>query len=133
MRLFAYGTLRVHEIMQRIVNHEFESTNAVLADYICLYVDSHLFPGIKPLSNEVTEGTLYEGIDDATMQKLDQYEGHIYIRKVISVKTNDGQKVDAFAYVVAEKFEYLLSNKRWTLEEFQLHHMADYINSHDMS
>ncbi len=132
MRLYTYGTLRVPEIMKAVIGFEPKHEDAVLDNYTCLYVENELFPGIKLCEGESTEGTLYENIDEHTIAMLDAYEGNIYSRKNVQVRSSSCKAITAYAYVVLPEFEHLLSNKKWTLNEFTAKHQSAYMDSHNM-
>jgi gamma-glutamylcyclotransferase (GGCT)/AIG2-like uncharacterized protein YtfP len=55
-------------------------------------------------------------------QRLDSFEGSLYVRTKISVTTEDGKEVKGYTYVLRPASSHRLSDQKWSLDEFLTHH-----------
>jgi len=62
---------------------------------------------IEEAINHSVHGALYE-ITKEHLQSLDRFEGYprLYIRKTVSVITEDGREVEAVVYLMTDRFQY---------------------------
>lgn len=91
-KLFVYGTLRRSKSMKFICNGVFQGK---------MY-DVGAFPAVIESNDpdDVVVGEVYE-VDDDTLSVLDMYEGvpRLYIRKEVTIKTQDGEELKCFIYI----------------------------------
>jgi len=59
MKIFAYGTLMIPEVMYAVTTCKFRFDNAILRDYARFTVKGESYPGIIPVTDAVTEGIIY--------------------------------------------------------------------------
>ena len=64
------------------------------------------------------EGVLYLEISPADLARLDRFEGDFYARSSVSVTTDAGVSVTAFAYILKEEYRHILSPDEWDAEAF---------------
>lgn len=126
-RIFSYGTLSAPEVMEALVGHRPACRPAVLAGYARYTVRGRVYPGIVAEPGARTEGVLYEGLDAESVALLDRFEGSLYERIRIRVRSDGAGDLAAQAYVVPEARRHRLAPEPWDLERFVERHLRDYV------
>lgn len=129
MRLFCYGTLLFPEIMQRVTGGRFEGVDAFLEHHACYVPRGHPFPGMIPERGSITRGMLYTGIGVRHLQRLDAYEGDLYVRARVWVSSRVGRPLQAWTYLVAPARRDLLSDTRWRRAVFEQEYLQHYLHT----
>lgn len=126
MVLFAYGTLMVPEVMQRICGYAAPGQSAMLRDYRCRQLSGEVYPAIVPWLGERVEGVIYRGVTPAQLLRLDAFEGEMYQRQAVTVVAD---RVSTFAqtYVLVPAFSKLLSDTPWSLASFVPRGIQDFL------
>jgi len=125
--VFTYGSLEVAEIMTLISGTSPPSRAASLEGYRRRVLVGERYPGIIRDPDESTHGTLYSGIDEAALSRLDEFESDYYRRETVSVRCGSGERVSAFAYVIASDQGYRLSREVWDIEAFRRIHYVPFL------
>jgi gamma-glutamylcyclotransferase (GGCT)/AIG2-like uncharacterized protein YtfP len=128
-RVFAYGTLIFPEVMRAVTGRTFEAEPAVLPGYRRRRIEARTYPGIVEVSEEFTEGRLYRNVDEATLARLDVFEGELYERLRLRVTLEGGEALEAWGYVVAARYEHRVSREAWDAEDFLLQHAEAFLES----
>jgi len=118
MDFFAYGTLMDMEIMSRICGEARSGITAFLNDYIRRKVKGEMFPGIAARQGGQVEGLLYPDLPSHAFERLDRFEGALYVRSPVTVICGDGRPVAAQAYVLADGLADRLSDEEWDFQRF---------------
>ena len=74
-RLFAYGTLEDADLLKALCGRAYAARAAVLEGYRCGYLRRRRYPGVVACRGASTVGTLYEGLSQRALRRLDRYEG----------------------------------------------------------
>jgi gamma-glutamylcyclotransferase len=106
MEYFAYGSNMDSERMKARSVSFFQRTHAILKGYrlefnkVASRNSQEGYANVVKFENGIVEGVLYE-IPDSDLPKLDAHEGYPehYDRIKVKVTLNDGQEVEAVAYV----------------------------------
>jgi len=125
--VFCYGTLEFPEIMEVVTGHRLPHTEAVLENYTRFLIKDANYPGVVEATGSRISGTLYTDIDPESLKRLDAYEGSIYVRRTIDVRTADNKTVTAEVYVIPARKRWMLSSKPWNKVEFARTHMKSYL------
>lgn len=115
--VFVYGTLMRGERANDFLSDADFAGEAVLRDYAMYDLGS--YPGIVARKGEAVLGELYY-VDDATLKRLDEYEGEgsLYHRIPVQVRTSDGEDADALAYLYAHQVNgNRLVRSRWNMKD----------------
>lgn len=118
-RLFAYGTLQYADIVTAVTGLELPGSAATLRGYRCEGVRGEFYPGIVTDSSQRVTGTLYRGLPPASLVALDRFEGDEYLRRVVTVTTDDGRNQQAWCYVIAPRWRRRLDGRRWDPAQFE--------------
>ena len=118
MNLFAYGTLMIPEIFSEVTARSYEPENAVLNDYARFRLEEEPFPAIVKAKGKSTEGVIYRLIDLTAFRRLDAFEGELYARTPVLVRTETGVDL-AMTYVLKDQYRHRLTDLPWSLETFR--------------
>lgn len=124
---FAYGTLRVPEILKLVIGCTLGGRDAWLDNYKNLEITGTLYPGIAAVPNCVTRGVSYAGITPKMLTALDEYEGEMYERRPLVIRYSDGLNALADTYVVRDAYLDKLSDREWDYEDFFLYKKDTYL------
>lgn len=116
--MFVYGTLQFGDILAAVIGRRLEGEVATLAGYARYAVKQQPFPGIVPESACEVRGLVYRGIDPVALSRIDEFEGELYRRETVSVRTDDGRDIEAQTYVIRPRFRSLLADSAWDEETF---------------
>lgn len=100
---------------------------ATLADFARYRLRRRVYPAIVPAPGAQTEGLLYEGLDAALWQRLDEWESTLYARQEVQVRDADGHLLGAQTYVLAPAHYGELQAAAWSPQEFERLHLAAYL------
>jgi len=124
--LFVYGTLLFPEIMRRVIGRVLPSRRATLDGYARRGLEGERYPGVFPSLGESVEGKLCLGVDGATLQRLDVYEGEQFERRWVHVRTERGRS-GAFVYSLTDRAR-ILATEAWSAEAFERDAFARYLD-----
>jgi gamma-glutamylcyclotransferase (GGCT)/AIG2-like uncharacterized protein YtfP len=127
--LFCYGSLEFAEVMRWVTRRSFPHEPARLAGWVRLRLRGRSYPGLRPRAWASTPGTLWRGIDEVSAARLDAFEGALYQRRALSVRSGAGVAVTAQVYVVAEARRSELSNEPWDKARFARAELAEFLRA----
>jgi len=130
MHVFTYGTLMIPSVMNAVTGGDFRSEKASLRGYARYLVRGEVYPGIVPSPGACTDGVVYLGVDEASVERLDIFEGQFYERFQVSLETEDGESLEADTYVVRPENRGLLTSAPWELEEFRAEGLERFLNNY---
>jgi len=130
MKIFAYGTLMIPEVMYTVTTCKFRFDNAILRDYPRFTVKGESYPGIIPVTDAVTEGIIYFDVDELSLTRLNAFEGDLYQLTPILAEIKGGDIFNAQAYVVKPKFRNHLSSLEWNAIEFAQKHLEAFLETY---
>jgi gamma-glutamylcyclotransferase (GGCT)/AIG2-like uncharacterized protein YtfP len=139
--LFTYGTLMFPEIWQRVVGVAFRHRAAVVDGFGVWRVRGQWYPVMLPAEATArVEGIVYFDLDQPTLDLLDQYESHHYLRQEIQVRLSEdsGQRRAAGelpgsstlaceAYVLRAEYRDVATREAWSRDWFQQHGLQRYL------
>lgn len=120
-RLFVYGTLQLPERLQALIGRVPFSVAAELSGFRCGLVARADFPGIVPCSDSITPGLLLAGLTLGELNSLDDYEGELYRRVSVQVKTAEGL-LSSWVYQIVPWAHARVTHEPWTIEGYRTKH-----------
>jgi gamma-glutamylcyclotransferase (GGCT)/AIG2-like uncharacterized protein YtfP len=115
--VFCYGTLEDPERMRAITGRVFAAEPAVLDGFARYRVRGRPYPGAVPEAGAQSRGTLYRGVDAASLASLDRYEGDAYERHLVRVHTAVGER-SAWVWLLRPERAHELSGEPWDRDAF---------------
>jgi len=125
--LFTYGTLQNAEILAQVVGRSWPSSPAVLEGYARYRLNDKPYPALVEESGSQVQGSLYSGVTQAELTRLDDYEGELYERRSLRVWVGT-RALDAFTYLLRREYRALLSAELWELADFEREHLSSYLS-----
>ncbi len=116
--LFCYGTLQIPAVMHAVVGRRFKGRRAELAGYGAFQVRRAEYPGLRPDSSRITRGQVYFDLSLTELQILDRFEGALYQRRRLIVRTGDGRRRGVWTYVVQPARQRRLAPVLWDRRDF---------------
>lgn len=98
------------------------SRKAVLHEYVRKSVIGEVYPAIIMREGGSVAGTVYYDVSSASFQRLDKFEGSLYLRAEVPVICDDGESVAAETYVITESAVHQLSVEDWSCDRFLSKH-----------
>ena len=126
--IFTYGTLQIPEVMAAVTGHALVPHPAVLEGHHRALLRDKIYPGIVVREGVYVDGTLWTGGDEDCLLRLDAFEDGCYERRQVPVTFEDGSTGPAWAWVVPDHLEHLLSELPWDTERFRDQHLEDYLS-----
>ncbi len=123
--LFCYGTLQLPENIFQLTGRLYKAQRAQLQGYAIYRVRGNAYPGIVSCEGGQVDGVLYLGISAHDLQEIDRYEGELYERRIVEVRTRSGTMVMAWAYVVPWMHRRRLSSEGWNLGRLMDYYAED--------
>ncbi|MES2708830.1 MAG: gamma-glutamylcyclotransferase family protein [Verrucomicrobiota bacterium] len=129
MNVFTYGSLMFPEVWRRVTGGTVPGHPARLAGYEARALRGVTYPVLVAIMPEsVTEGVVYRGVDAAALARLDLFEGNFYVRREVTVGTEEG-KVTAQVYAAAWEDHPDILPERWRAGEFAARHLAGFLRA----
>ena len=116
--LFAYGTLMCEDIMEEVSGCCLSGMAGILRSYSRRSVKGEHYPALIPDNQGCVEGIVYRSLFSSAWDRLDRFEGRMYVRQPVQVKLRDGAILPAAAYVVRQEFLDCLEESKWDFEDF---------------
>ncbi len=117
--VFVYGTLQFPDIARAVTGQERPAAEpATLYDYARYAVKRAPFPAIVPEAGGHVRGLVYTGVGPAALARIDAFEGEFYRRQTVTAVTDDGRRIEAYAYVVRLRYRARLTHGAWDEDAF---------------
>ena len=130
MDVFTYGSLQFPSVLGAVIGRVPASEPAVLEGFARFRVRDATYPGIVAAAGARTEGTVWRGLDAAALDALDRFEGALYERRLLPVRTRAGATLQAHVYVVADARRDVLGPDPWDPAAFERDHLAAFLRSY---
>lgn len=114
---FAYGSLMCEDIMSAVAGMPLRGERAVLCGFIRHPVRDEDYPGAVPEEQGQVDGMIYRGLNDAAWARLDRFEGEMYERRIVRVRSG-ADEAAAWIYVFRPEYGHRLLPGDWSFERF---------------
>jgi gamma-glutamylcyclotransferase (GGCT)/AIG2-like uncharacterized protein YtfP len=130
MNFFAYGTLMAADIMVRVSGATCSSCRATLNDFVRKQVRGEVYPAITKQDGASVDGVLFFDLPSSAFDRLDRFEGSLYVRTEVDAACDDGRIVAAQTYTIATPYRERLSAEDWSYEEFLQDHKRAFVRDY---
>ncbi len=115
MRFFFYGTLLDADVRESVLGERYENlTRGTMIGFVRLHRAGAAYPILVPRTGSSVDGIITGVLGPAQIERLDAYEGAEYERRLMTVRTVDGDQVACFVYVPVPGVDS--DGRPWTLE-----------------
>ena len=128
--LFVYGTLMCADILKAVAGELPARAPGILRGYRRFEVRGERYPAIMAVEGWTVEGLVCFDIGEESWNRLDRFEGVMYLRRLVEVERRDGGSGKAYAYVVRPEFEDRLGPGEWSFETFRKNGKSDFISGY---
>lgn len=119
IHLFAYGSLTFEHIWLEVTGKKNTFTTAFIANIARKKLMNKPYPGgIKTTGLPPLQGTLYFNLTTQQIERLDNFEGELYLRERHEVTLENGTKEHAHIYLIKNEYRSLVSDEDWELADF---------------
>jgi gamma-glutamylcyclotransferase (GGCT)/AIG2-like uncharacterized protein YtfP len=116
--IFAYGTLMCDDIMREVAGLQLSFTQGILNNYQRYTVKNEIYPALIPAEYSRVIGIIYYDISNAAWDRLDRFEGEMYVRQKVNVLVNNKEMISAVTYVLKPEFSHYITDIIWDYEKF---------------
>ena len=128
--IFTYGTLMFEPVWIKVTGSPHNSQKAILTGFERKSVKDQFYPVLIPSKNQLKlQGVVYCDIDEATLCKLDMFEGDSYLRKIVRVNLYNGDALDAQTYILKKEYYHIIGSTDWDPLQFEIKDMGFFLNS----
>ena len=118
-RLFAYGTLQLPEVFERVCGFRGQGQSARIHGFRRVCLKGVAYPAIIQDDAGVVDGLVFlSGLEAAHFQKLDAFEDDFYVRITVEVELASGERLPAQSYALSERYLSLVIDSPWDLGRF---------------
>lgn len=133
MNLFAYGTLMIPEIWERVVGREFRRQEASVRGMAVYRAAGELFPVMVASGDEViAAGIVYFDLPADVVAMLDEYESDFYERVDVTATLDDGGSVSAETYLLPSGRRSFATDEPWNLAWFRNEALERYLERYGL-
>lgn len=102
----------------------------ILKGYSRRSVKGAQYPAILPDRRGSIEGVAYLNVPDSAWERLDRFEGDMYVRELVRIEVHGGDSLTAATYVVRPQFINQLDGSEWDFDEFLRNGKASFQSSY---
>lgn len=95
--------------------------HGILTGYNRQSVKREVYPALIPKGKGMVEGVLYENVPSEAWNRLDLFEGEMYLRQSVLIRLSDESFVPAETYVLRPEYLNRLEEREWNADYFQCH------------
>ena len=128
--VFTYGTLMIPSIMRRVTGKKYSGNKAWLKDYQRFKLNNEIYPGIIEFPGATIEGIVYMKVSEDSLELLDRFEGNLYERRQVIVRTLEKEQVHAYTYVIRDDKKNVLSSNPWEKCRFLWNHYEEFMKNY---
>jgi gamma-glutamylcyclotransferase (GGCT)/AIG2-like uncharacterized protein YtfP len=120
MNIFTYGSLMFEQVWSTVVNGTYSRSKARLFGYQRRKLSGETYPALIPgTRDDHVDGIVYFKIDPNDRERLDQFEGVYYAKKLETCILPDQRLVSAYVYVFKQEYSALVGEDSWNPEWFE--------------
>jgi gamma-glutamylcyclotransferase (GGCT)/AIG2-like uncharacterized protein YtfP len=116
--LFAYGTLMCEDIMKEVSGCCVSGAAGTVRGYSRRPVRGERYPALVPDEKGRVEGVVYRDLPVSAWDRLDRFEGRMYVRQTVRVELGGGAILPAATYIARREFLDRIEEAEWDFAEF---------------
>lgn len=104
--------------MSRVSGRRLSRVEGILRGYSRCSVKGKYYPALIHDDKGQVEGVVYQDVLSSSWDRLDRFEGDMYLRRPVHAELNDGSLLSCATYVLKPEFIDQLENFGWDFSEF---------------
>ena len=106
------------DIMQEVAGCRLTGGPGILKGFRRRCVKGEFYPALSPDADACVDGVIYRDVPKPAWERLDRFEGGMYLRREVQIELGDGSTAGAETYIVKPEFMDLLEVSEWEFSEF---------------
>ncbi len=106
------------DIMREVSGCHLSSVRGTLKDFQRRAVKGEHYPALVSHPGGRVDGVVYRDVPPSAWERLDRFEGEMYVRQAVEIELNEGGAVSAVTYVARPEFHQHLERRDWDFSEF---------------
>jgi gamma-glutamylcyclotransferase (GGCT)/AIG2-like uncharacterized protein YtfP len=127
VHVFTYGSLMIPRVMEVVVGRLFDAQAALLQGYARYALRGETYPGLVEEAAAAADGVLWHDVDDASLRRLDDFEGDWYERRTVTVMA-DAVELPAETYVLIPAQHHRVSRRPWNRARFESRYLQGFLS-----
>jgi hypothetical protein len=127
MHVLTYGSLMFPEAMEALLGRSFAHEKISFEGFERFAVANEVYPAAIRSEGNSLEGRLYFDLDALALAVLDRFEGDVYERISVPVRSPSRGDIVADLYVLASWAQDRLLQVPWSPEVFESKHLSMYV------
>ena len=123
MTLFVSGPLMFRDLVKALTGHSYSAKFGQLHGYAQFLLKDEGQAAMIPFPDRVVDGVVYLDVDEASLAKLDAYQGKRFTREEVSIEGEGGEWLEAEAYCLKLTRKSLLTGAEWDEDYFRETHL----------
>jgi gamma-glutamylcyclotransferase (GGCT)/AIG2-like uncharacterized protein YtfP len=130
MNLFVYGSLMFDVVWQRVARTSNPGLPATAHGWSVRSLQGVSYPGLVPAPHDsLAQGLLRTNVSPIALARLDAFEGHDYLRQLITITMPDGANASAWAWIVSPAAMHLVLPDPWDADTFARDSLTDFLRN----
>ncbi|MCB0351870.1 MAG: gamma-glutamylcyclotransferase [Bdellovibrionales bacterium] len=126
--IFAYGTLIFHDVVEAVCGYIPAHSPATLKNFARYVFLDEMYPGVVESQGDSVSGTVYRDVPEEVVDRLDVFEGEMYLRVERRVELPSKEELLAQVYVIPFSRRELLAKRDWSPEEFERNSLDEFVS-----
>lgn len=118
------------EVMEAVVGRRFPFRYGVVRGYAQFSLNDMPRAAMVPFPDTATEGIVYSDVDEAALHDMDAFVGPDFVRAEVNVEAENGEWLEAEAFVLRIRAKKRLTAQPWDEEEFRRKHLKQVLKEH---
>lgn len=106
------------DIMADVSGCCLSAISGILRGYQRRSVKGAEYPAIVPQADSSVEGVVYRDVPVSAWERLDRFEGEMYVRQLVPIELPDGATVLAGTYVARPESLDIIDQSDWNFANF---------------
>jgi len=123
MNIFVSGPLMFRDVVQAVTGKTFPSQCGLLRGYARFVLRDEGQSAMILFPDRLVDGVVYLEVDKASLKALDAFQGPRFEHHEVSIETENGNWVEAVAYVFKVSRRDELTSRDWDEDDYREHHL----------
>ena len=106
------------DIMQEVSGLQPDRNRGILSGYRRFCLKGEDYPAVVPDAAGRVDGVIYSNLTGMAWDRLDRFEGEMYDRRIVEVRTDDDRLLEAATYVLKAQYHDHLDPVEWDFRVF---------------